>query len=109
LKEQRKKEAAYARKRRNDVEAQRVRCQRFRLKRVAKQEEVAGRKRPSECELCRCKARTVFDHCHSSGKFRGWLCDRCNRTLGSVKDDVSILLLMVEYLTRGGTHGKAKR
>ena len=47
----------------------------------------AGRPRPDTCDICPSPAgRIVFDHCHDSGVFRGWLCDRCNRTLGQVKE-----------------------
>lgn len=63
---------------------------------------IAGRPRPESCELCGNEARTVFDHCHTTGKFRGWLCDRCNRTLGQVKDSAELLLMMMEYLKSGG-------
>ena len=59
---------------------------------------MAGRPRPANCELCAEAAFTKFDHCHMTGKFRGWLCDRCNRTLGQVKDSRELLAKMIEYL-----------
>lgn len=40
------------------------------------------------------------DHSHRTHKFRGILCDACNRALGSVKDDISILKSLIEYLQR---------
>lgn len=58
----------------------------------------AGRPRPDKCDLCHAEGKTVFDHCHQHGNFRGWLCDRCNRTLGQVKDDPNLLRKMADYL-----------
>jgi len=101
-------DAALARKRRRlDPEASRRKVQRQREKRDARLAALAGRPKTSECELCGETAKTVFDHDHVSGSFRGWLCDRCNRTLGQIKDDISLLLKMAEYLHRGGVCGQA--
>lgn len=65
----------------------------------AKLEALAGRPKPLSCEICDgTEDRIVFDHCHATGGFRGWICDRCNKTLGHVKDDPSILLMLAAYL-----------
>ena len=71
------------------------------VRRIAKQEAIAGRPRPAECELCALPCVPVFDHCHARGHFRGWLCDRCNRTLGQVKDSPLLLRKMARYLEIG--------
>lgn len=42
----------------------------------------------------------AFDHCHTHGHFRGWLCDRCNTTLGAVQDKPDLLRKMADYLER---------
>jgi len=47
---------------------------------------------------------TVFDHCHDKGHFRGWICDRCNKTLGLVYDDIDLLKKLISYLE--ATDGK---
>lgn len=39
-----------------------------------------------------------LDHCHTTGKIRGWLCDNCNRGLGLFKDDIANLERAIEYL-----------
>jgi hypothetical protein len=57
---------------------------------------------PSEaCDICgEREPRLAFDHCHATGKFRGWLCGRCNLTLGKVKDNTALLRKMIGYLER---------
>jgi hypothetical protein len=68
----------------------------------AAQEKKAGRQRPLVCEICaepEPKGRKLhFDHCHKSGRFRGWLCNRCNKALGMARDDPEILVRMAAYL-----------
>ena len=54
--------------------------------------------RPKRCEACRRIDEICFDHDHKTGKFRGWLCHKCNITLGRVKDSVSTLLKLIAYL-----------
>ena len=62
-------------------------------------EEQAGRPKPEICEACEEKRLyIVFDHDHETGKFRGWICDRCNKTLGLVNDNRQILESLIKYL-----------
>ena len=93
------REAEIARKKRKaDPEGYRRRSLEYAKRRLAKREEIAGRKRPSSCELCGNDGVTVFDHCHVNGHFRGWICDRCNKVLGLIKDNTSLLTRMIKYL-----------
>ncbi len=59
---------------------------------------------PESCECCGTKllggAQTHLDHCHKTGKFRGWLCNRCNRGLGYFGDCIEGLQRAIEYLKR---------
>lgn len=73
-----------------------------RRRRAAKQLVEAGRPKPGNCEICNSGDPLVFDHCHTKGHFRGWICHRCNRVLGQYKDRVGILMNMVEYLRARG-------
>jgi hypothetical protein len=97
--------------RRNNPEAERLRRAKFKAKLEAKRVEQAGRPKPSVCDICHQSSdlRIVFDHCHATGKFRGWICDRCNKVLGLVYDDVKLLKAMAKYLerTNGRTISKA--
>jgi len=40
------------------------------------------------------------DHCHTTRKVRGLLCDCCNHLLGNAKDNPAILTAAIEYLNR---------
>lgn len=81
----------------------------FALKRASdKRVALAGRPKPDACEVCAEPGRRiVFDHCHANGQFRGWICDRCNKTLGMVKDSPRLLIMLAEYLTNGEAHVEA--
>ena len=64
-------------------------------KRKAKQiaENLGINIKPSEedkCKLCECKENLVFDHSHQTETFRGWLCDPCNRSLGTLESRLGI-------------------
>lgn len=95
-------------KRCNDPEKQKLRNRAFAARLRAKQEVLMGRPRPDTCELCgqppngrgskAASAHICFDHDHETGKPRGWLCDRCNKVLGMVKDDPVLLRTLAAYL-----------
>tara|TARA_R100001143_G_C3249644_1_gene82903 strand:- start:17 stop:493 length:477 start_codon:yes stop_codon:yes gene_type:complete len=40
----------------------------------------------------------VLDHDHKSGKFRGWLCNKCNSALGWLDDDITYVRRALNYL-----------
>jgi hypothetical protein len=42
--------------------------------------------------------RVNIDHCHTTGKVRGLLCNRCNIHMGGLKDDPEILIRLANYL-----------
>ncbi len=44
--------------------------------------------------------RLDVDHCHETGKIRGLLCLNCNRGMGLLKDDLTILKRVVRYLQK---------
>lgn len=58
---------------------------------------------PPVCESCgraSPKLSLNLDHCHVSGKFRGWLCAACNRGLGLLGDTEQALLNALAYVRR---------
>jgi hypothetical protein len=44
------------------------------------------------------KFRLSVDHDHKTGKVRSLLCQRCNRAIGMLRDDVNVLRKALEYL-----------
>jgi len=46
------------------------------------------------------KTRLNIDHCHTTGKIRGLLCDACNRAIGLLKDSPDLLNKAISYLAR---------
>lgn len=56
------------------------------------------------CMICRraeLKDKKLdIDHCHRTGKIRGLLCARCNKTIGLLEDDGQLALNMIAYLDK---------
>ncbi len=63
------------------------------------------RPQPTHCEL---DGRPLepgkihLDHDHTTGAFRGWLCNRCNLALGHLGDNIKGLERALAYLRRCG-------
>lgn len=68
------------------------------VSKLAHKEFLAGRNKPKQCEICGSLGDICFDHDHKTGKFRGWICRRCNLVLGLVKDNKQLLLDLKNYL-----------
>lgn len=57
------------------------------------------------CAVCKtehpgCKQGWHTDHCHTSGKVRGILCQHCNTTLGHSKESTERLSALIEYINK---------
>ena len=54
------------------------------------------------CKICGNTAKDGrnldVDHCHTTGKVRGLLCNNCNRGLGHFQDDPILLQKAIDYL-----------
>lgn len=50
------------------------------------------------CRICIKKVPLVFDHCHKTSKFRGWICKDCNAAIGKLGDDLAGLERARTYL-----------
>lgn len=63
------------------------------------------KKQDYRCAICKTKLdagrspqSATVDHCHSTGKVRGILCNLCNRGLGLFRDNKEILRAAAKYL-----------
>jgi len=65
-------------------------------------------KQKNRCAICKTdtngalKRRFVVDHCHKTGRIRGWLCNRCNAALSAVGDNLENISKYVKYLRKIG-------
>lgn len=56
---------------------------------------------PTNCECCgreQPERALSLDHCHSTGKFRGWLCHLCNTGVGALGDNIAGVTKALAYL-----------
>lgn len=65
------------------------------------------RRAPVNCEACgkefiETKKGACLDHDHVTGKFRGWLCQKCNTALGMVGDCAEGVRRLLSYLEAAG-------
>lgn len=66
------------------------------------------RAEPQRCECCgrvpECGVGKTLhlDHCHMTGKFRGWLCHYCNTAIGALGDNTYGVLQAYAYLMEFG-------
>lgn len=68
------------------------------------------RDKNQRCEICKEREtmkhgsgkvkNLALDHCHASGKLRGYLCHRCNMGIGLFRDRPDLLRAAAKYLTR---------
>jgi hypothetical protein len=52
------------------------------------------------CGICGSNSYLVYDHCHTTNKFRGVLCQGCNKAIGQLGDTAGSVLKAYEYLKR---------
>ncbi|KKK81696.1 hypothetical protein LCGC14_2810850 [marine sediment metagenome] len=57
------------------------------------------KKQSNNCSICgNGLDKPYIDHCHTSGKVRGVLCNACNWGLGHFKEDLDLLAAAASYL-----------
>jgi hypothetical protein len=61
---------------------------------------ICGQDEPDAHGRTGTKFKLSIDHCHDSNEIRGILCNRCNRAIGLLNDDVDLLKKAIEYLER---------
>lgn len=55
---------------------------------------------PNEHGRTGTRFRLSVDHCHTSGRVRGLLCQKCNRAIGLLGDNIDLLRKAIDYLER---------
>jgi len=50
------------------------------------------------CEICGSKEKLSYDHDHDTMKFRGVLCNKCNRSIGQLGDTLESIQKVIDYL-----------
>lgn len=55
--------------------------------------------KPEYCECCnKIPLKWCLDHDHSTNKFRGWICEKCNTGLGKLGDNLEGVTNAMNYL-----------
>ena len=72
-----------------------------------KERDEMAAKQNYQCSICGVAEKDMgrilsVDHSHKTDKVRGLLCHSCNGALGLVKDDIGILIKMINYVEREG-------
>lgn len=52
------------------------------------------------CSICGTATQLVVDHCHTTGKIRGFICSPCNSVLGYARDNTNTLHNAIKYLEK---------
>ena len=50
------------------------------------------------CAICKINKATHVDHCHTTKKVRGILCNNCNTGIGMLKENLKFLSNAITYL-----------
>ncbi len=93
-------------KERHEKDKHKQRIYRYRHQRLSPDKHpVPTRPEPPRCECCGDApsgryTSLCLDHCHETGKFRGYLCFKCNTAIGKLGDDFEGVLNALSYLAR---------
>lgn len=55
---------------------------------------------PDFCEICGSGEKLDLDHDHNDGKFRGWICRKCNLGIGALGDTIPCVDRVLKYLLK---------
>lgn len=54
----------------------------------------------TSCEICNENCKLCVDHCHTTGRIRGMICNNCNLGLGQLRDSQGLLLACKSYIEK---------
>lgn len=52
------------------------------------------------CAICKEEVKLCIDHNHETGKVRGLLCQKCNAGVGMLRESLTIVLAVYDYLKK---------
>jgi hypothetical protein len=90
-----------------DVESRAKRVEKARWARIKKEYGLSEldvaqmlNKQNCKCVICSINIRNGYhiDHCHSTGKVRGLLCQKCNQAIGLLRESESLFFKAAEYI-----------
>jgi hypothetical protein len=67
-------------------------------------EQVVAAEAIHNCEACGDGVDLVIDHNHTTGNYRGVLCNHCNKALGFARDNSERLRALASYLDEKGSY-----
>ncbi len=65
-----------------------------------------GEKKEGACKICGKITKLVYDHDHTTGLFRDWICGMCNRGLGHFNDSIELIEMALNYLKQHKPFGE---
>lgn len=74
---------------------------RYKLEDIGVTFDVWYRRSKGPCDICgkvHPQGRLHVDHCHTTGKVRGFLCSRCNTAIGLLKENVDVMKKALYYV-----------
>jgi hypothetical protein len=105
---EKKNEIRIQRKKFRDSNKDHIRMQKFKSKFGISKEKYDNllNAQNNKCAICNKGPETerykrlALDHCHETGKIRGFLCNNCNRCIGLLGDKIENLVSAIKYLKK---------
>ena len=84
-------------------------CKRYDNNIITKIRRTLNTSPPEVCDICKrsnSNKKMQIDHNHHTEKFRGFLCNSCNSSIGKFNDDPFMVIKVIKYLMKDGYYDK---